>query len=172
MHVIEIIEEQKLASHDEPQSSWESLWSKKYLKKFAIFQKVRLESRARYNMKRWYKNCPIVTLMREIEKKRIISKVLKENCGSTQVIWSTYQLGTEYSDRHKRDIMWPRTLEQVIWGKFSSFFWDYLWHLKNAPMFGISGFCQWWNSKQKSRQNTFNLSIGFIPQKKKFTTIY
>ena len=63
--------------------------------------------------------------------------------------------------------MWPRTLEQVIWGKFSSFFWDYLWHLKNAPMFGISGFCQWWNSKQKSRQNTFNLSIGFIPQKKK-----
>ena len=119
------------------------------------------------NMRCWYKNCPVVTLMREIEKKRIISKVLKENCGSTQVIWSTYQLGTEYSDRHKRDIMWPRTLEQVIWGKFSSFFWDYLWHLKNAPMFGIGGFCQWWNSKQKSRQNTFNLSIGFVPQKKK-----
>ena len=62
-------------------------------------------------MRCWYKNCSVVTLMREIEKKRIISKVLKENCGSTQVIWSTYQLGTEYSDRHKRDIMWPRTLE-------------------------------------------------------------
>ena len=50
MHVMEIIEEQKLVSHNEPQSPWESLWSKKYLKKIAIFQKVTLESRVRYQV--------------------------------------------------------------------------------------------------------------------------
>ena len=46
---MEIIEEQKLGSHDEPQLPWEvKLKLKKYLKKFAIFPKVTVESRVRY----------------------------------------------------------------------------------------------------------------------------
>ena len=46
---MEIIEEQKLGSHDEPQSPWEvKVIIKKYLKKFAILPKVTVESRVRY----------------------------------------------------------------------------------------------------------------------------